>query len=262
VVPRRNIYATANGYCLDDKVIILIDEWSASASEIFAGAIQDNDRGLIVGRRSFGKGLVQEPVVFSDKSSLRLTVARYYTPTGRCIQRPYKNGINNYYNEVYQRFAKGQLTDKDSIHFPDSLKYKTPEGKIVYGGGGIMPDVFVPMDTSKFDAFYYQVMNKSLYYSFAFDYADTHRAQMNKFKDYKKLLKYLENQPIWNNFINYIAEKDSLYCETESCVSKPLILNYIYAFIIRNIVGDKGFYPVFLQYDKTLKKAKELIKSE
>ncbi len=262
VVPRRNIYATAKGHCLNDKIVILIDEWSASASEILAGAIQDNDRGLIVGRRSFGKGLVQEPVVFSDKSSLRLTVARYYTPTGRCIQRPYNNGVSSYYNEVYQRFANGELIKQDSIHFPDSLKYKTPEGKIVYGGGGIMPDIFVPLDTSKFDAFYYQVMNKGLYYSFAFNYADSHRGQMNRFKDYRKLLSYLKTQPIWDDFINYIAGKENIHCKSGICISKQLILNHIYAFIIRNIIGDKGFYPVFLQNDKTLKKAQEVIESE
>ncbi len=261
VVPRRNIYATAKGHCLNDKVVILIDEWSASASEILSGAIQDNDRGLIVGRRSFGKGLVQEPVVFSDKSSLRLTVARYYTPTGRCIQRSYNDGVNNYYNEIYQRFTNGQLIDQDSIHFPDSLKYKTPKGKIVYGGGGIMPDVFVPIDTSKYDAFYYQVMNKSLYYSFAFNYADEHRAQMNQFKDYKQLLSFLKKQPLWNEFIDFTAKKDSIECKTD-CRSKPLILNYIYAFIIRNIVGENGFYAVFLQNDKTQKKAQKLIESE
>ncbi|MCD6366786.1 MAG: PDZ domain-containing protein [Bacteroidales bacterium] len=262
VVPRRNIYATAEGHCLNDKVIILIDEWSASASEILSGAIQDNDRGIIVGRRSFGKGLVQEPVVFSDKSSLRLTVARYYSPTGRCIQRPYGDGRNNYYNEIYQRFANGQLIDKDSIHFPDSLKYKTPKGKIVYGGGGIMPDVFVPIDTSRFDAFYYRVMNKSLYYSFAFDYADVHRAQMNKFKDYKQLLSFLKKQPLWDEFKDFVIKKENIECKAATCRSKPLILNYIYAFIIRNIIGEDGFYTVFLQNDKTLKKAQKLIESE
>ncbi|HIE15289.1 MAG TPA: S41 family peptidase, partial [Bacteroidales bacterium] len=187
--PKRNIYATEKGHCLNDKVVILIDEWSASASEILSGAIQDNDRGIIVGRRSFGKGLVQEPIIFSDNSSLRLTIARYYTPTGRCIQRSYSNGISNYYNEIYQRFSNGELIDKDSIHFPDSLKYKTPGGKFVYGGGGIMPDIFVPMDTSKFDKFYNKVMNRNLYYGFAFDYADKQREQMNKFHDYKALLK-------------------------------------------------------------------------
>jgi len=261
VVPRQNIYATAKGHCLKDKVVILIDEWTASASEILSGAIQDNDRGLIVGRRSFGKGLVQEPVVFSDKSSLRLTVARYYTPTGRCIQRPYNNGISDYYNEVYQRYADGELIKQDSIHFPDSLKYTTPKGKIVYGGGGIMPDIFVPLDTSKFDNFYYQVMNKSLYYGFAFDYADSHRTQINHFKDYKELLAYLKNQPLWDEFLDYVLKKDSLQYETNIDQSKPLVLQYIYAFIIRNILGEEGFYPVFLQNDNTLIKAKNTIKS-
>lgn len=262
VVPRRNIYSTAEGHCLKDNIVILIDEWSASASEILSGAIQDNDRGLIIGRRSFGKGLVQEPVIFSDKSSLRLTIARYYTPTGRCIQRSYNNGIDDYYNEVYQRFANGQLVDKDSIHFPDSLKFTTPKGKIVYGGGGIMPDIFVPIDTSKFDAFYYQVMNKSLYYSFAFDYTDSHRTQMNKFKDYKKLLIYLKKQPLWDEFLKYISVKENIKYEAETPLSKSLILRYVHAFIIRNILGDSGFYPIFLQNDKTVKKAKRALATE
>ncbi len=262
VVPRQNIYATAKGHCLKDKVVILIDEWSASASEILSGAIQDNDRGLIIGRRSFGKGLVQEPVVFSDKSSLRLTVARYYSPTGRCIQRSYNDGVGNYYEEVYLRYSNGELIKQDSIHFPDSLKYKTPKGKIVYGGGGIMPDIFVPLDTSKFDDFYYQVMNKSLYYGFAFDYADLHRTQISHFKDYKELLTYLKSQPLWDEFLSYAKKKENLQYETNIDHSKPLLLQYIYAFIIRNISGEEGFYAVFLQNDNTLIKAKNAFSLE
>lgn len=262
IISRRNVYATDNSSCLNDKVVILIDEWSASASEILAGALQDNDRGTILGRRSFGKGLVQEPVVFSDNSSLRLTIARYYTPTGRCIQRPYGSSINQYYGEVQNRYMGGEMTDRDSIHFPDSLKYKTLGGKIVYGGGGIMPDVFVPIDTSFYDSFYYQVMNKSLYYSFAFDYADKHRDEMSKYKNYKLLLSHLKSIPLWTDFTKYIYQKDSLEYNPAENKSKYFILNYIHAFIIRNIMGDKGFYPVFNQNDETLKKALNVIEKE
>ena len=154
---REEIYATANGMLEEMKVVIIINENSASASEILAGAVQDNDRGTIVGRRSFGKGLVQEQVMWPDGSALRLTVARYYTPTGRCIQKSYEGGLEEYHAESYNRYENGELLSADSIHFPDSLKFYTPEGKLVYGGGGIMPDVFVPIDTAGGTPYLYEL---------------------------------------------------------------------------------------------------------
>jgi len=152
--PKSEYYATRNGECGDIEVIVLVDTWSASASEILSGAIQDNDRGLIIGRRTFGKGLVQEPIDFPDGSSIRLTVARYYTPTGRSIQKPYEDDIDDYNFEIFERIEKGELEHIDSTLFADSLKYYTPEGKIVYGGGGITPDIFVGIDTTEYSQYY------------------------------------------------------------------------------------------------------------
>ena len=146
--PRNEAKATGRGEFETGDLVILIDEWSASASEILAGAIQDNDRGMIIGRRSFGKGLVQEPVPFADGSGMRLTIARYYTPTGRSIQKPYNDGFDEYFEDLNERYARGEFEVPDSIHFSDSLKFTTPGGRIVFGGGGIMPDKFVPADTS------------------------------------------------------------------------------------------------------------------
>src|ERR1035438_4613014 len=160
--------ATARGECEKNKLIVLIDEGSASASEIVAGAIQDNDRGTIVGRRSFGKGLVQEEKEFEDGSAVRLTIARYYTPTGRCIQKSYNEGLEAYYSEEVARYKNGELQNKDSIKFIDSLKFKTPGGKIVYGGGGIMPDVFVPLDTAGHSAYLNEVSYAGIVNQFAF----------------------------------------------------------------------------------------------
>jgi len=167
--PRENDYATSRGILKKDKVVVLMDESSASASEILAGAIQDNDRGLVIGRRSFGKGLVQEEMRFADGSALRLTVARYYTPTGRSIQRSYENGKEDYYHDFSERFIRGEYEYEDSIKFDDSQKFVTPGGKIVYGGGGIMPDVFVPLDTSGASEYYNKVRSLGLMYRFAFD---------------------------------------------------------------------------------------------
>jgi carboxyl-terminal processing protease len=176
--PRYEYISTKNGIWNDGDLVVLIDEFSASASEIFAGAIQDNDRGLIVGRRSFGKGLVQEQIPFVDGSALRLTVARFYTPSGRSIQKSYKDGNEAYRMDLYNRMKHDEMIVKDSIHFKENLKYHTIGGRLVYGGGGIMPDVFVPADTSGINPFYSSVVSKSLIYSFAFKYADQNRLKL------------------------------------------------------------------------------------
>ena len=168
--PRHEYLAEKNGSLKDVKLMILIDEFSASASEIVSGAIQDNDRGTVVGRRSFGKGLVQEQMQLPDGSAIRLTVARYYTPTGRCIQKPYTDGVGEYYNDFSKRFSDGELENKDSIHFNKKLKYKTPKGKIVYGGGGIMPDVFIPLDTTGGSTYFSHLSTQGLINQFAFNY--------------------------------------------------------------------------------------------
>ena len=249
--------STKKGYLKNTPTAILIDEWSASASEIVTGAIQDNDRGTIIGRRSFGKGLVQEPIMFKDGSGVRLTIARYYTPTGRCIQKPYTN-YEDYELDIGNRFLHGEFTEKDSIHFPDSLKYKTPKGKIVYGGGGIMPDIFIPIDTNFSSKFLTEIINRGLIYKFAFDYTDTHRKKLNKFKNYKTLYNHLIKDNIFDKFINY-CKNDSIEIIDDYKKSKKIITNYATAYISRNILNDKGFYPILNFEDKTVQKAIEVL---
>ena len=257
--PKKELLSSSKGLCIDNNVIVLIDESSASASEILAGAIQDNDRGLIVGRRSFGKGLVQEQTQFPDGSALRLTVARYYTPTGRCIQKPYNNGSIDYYHEINERYYNGEFMDADSIHFSDSLKYTTPGGKVVYGGGGIMPDVFVPVDTSGISDYFTDVRNKGLIYKFAFKYADDNRQFLNKFSNYSDLLKYLEKNNILSVFVKFAQKEGVKPVASEIEYSRENLNVLLMAHISRNIFDDEGFYPIISKIDNALNKAVELI---
>ncbi len=252
--PRQTYTATSNDLCVNDSVAILIDEWSASASEILAGAIQDNDKGVIIGRRSYGKGLVQEPYEFSDGSVVRLTIARYYTPTGRCIQKSYDKGIEDYYSEISKRYSDGELVNKDSIHFPDSLMFRTPKGKVVYGGGGIMPDIFVPLDTSRFDNFYYEVISRNLLYAFALNYSERHRKMLLQFKSYQSLYKHLKNSNAWTEFLKYAKDNGTKY-QPESEQTIRTLKDFLYAYIVRFYFGDKGFYPIYLRHDKVFNKA-------
>ncbi|OFX83568.1 MAG: peptidase S41 [Bacteroidetes bacterium GWF2_33_16] len=249
--PKSEIYSTSSGICEDIEVVILQDEWSASASEILSGAIQDNDRGKIIGRRSFGKGLVQEEYHLSDGAVIRLTIARYYTPTGRSIQKPYSDSREDYFNDLNNRFEHGEFEQADSIHFSDSLKYKTPGGNIVYGGGGIMPDIFVPIDTSGFTKYYALVVNKRLTYDFAFDYSDKNRNALSKYKTAQDLNNYLESQKIFDQFVKY-AEQKGVPKDTKGLdVSKKIINTQIKAYIARNIIDNEGFYPIIMEIDKT-----------
>jgi carboxyl-terminal processing protease len=259
---RYDVFATAGGLCSKDEVCILMDEFSASASEILAGAIQDNDRGTIIGRRSFGKGLVQEQIQFRDGSALRLTIARYYTPTGRSIQKPYSADKMDYYSDLNKRYDHGEFENADSIKFVDSLKFVTPGGKTVYGGGGIMPDIFVPMDTTGISPYFNKVRNLGLIYRFAFDYADKNRVNLQKHKTVSDLTKYLDKTSFFKEFLKYADAKGVPQNAADLKVSEELIRVQIKAYIARNTIDNEGFYPIIQEIDNTLLKAIEVIEKE
>ena len=257
--PRSDVFAAGSGINLNTDVIVLIDEWSASASEILAGAIQDNDRGMVVGRRSFGKGLVQSQTMFSDGSALRLTVARYYTPTGRSIQKYYEGGSDEYYRDLDQRFLHGEFYSEDSIKFDDSLKFTTPGGNIVYGGGGIMPDVFIPRDTTGITEYFSQITRRGLVYRFAFDYSDKNRTTLTRFDNAGKLSEHLDNQSLMAQFIDY-AEMEGVNRDDEQiAISRKLLHTQLKAYIARNIIDNDGFYPIISEIDETLQHSVSLI---
>lgn len=261
--PRRHAFATNNGDFDKTDVAVLIDENSASASEIVAGALQDNDKGLIIGRRSFGKGLVQEQVNLPDGSAVRLTVARYYTPTGRSIQKPYENGDSEgYYADHMKRYLNGEMQNQDSIHFDDSLKFITPGGKAVYGGGGIMPDIFVPIITDSVHTFYNLLANKGLIFQFAFDYTDKNRASLSKFKDFETFNKEFNmDNKTFNELIVYADEKGISQEDDKVQISKDKIKVLFKAFVGRNVLNEKGFYPIYHSIDTTFKRAVEEIRN-
>jgi carboxyl-terminal processing protease len=251
--PRNEARATGKGEFETGNLVLLIDEWSASASEILAGAIQDNDRGTIIGRRSFGKGLVQEPVPFADGSGLRLTIARYYTPTGRSIQKPYNNGFDEYFDDLNSRYEHGEFEVSDSIHFADSLKFTTPAGKTVYGGGGIMPDRFVPVDTTGRSPYFVAV--RPLIYRFALKYTENNRDVLKKFTEANEMEKYLNKQVLLDQFIDFASKNGVKKDPGGIRVSGPVINIQLKAYIARNILDNKGFYPIWKELDTTLKYA-------
>lgn len=245
-----------NGSFQNSEVVILIDEFSASSSEIFAGALQDNDRGLIIGRRSFGKGLVQQQITLPDSSAIRLTIARYYTPSGRCIQKDYKLGDKNYNNELIERFNHGESFNVDSIKLDKSIEYTTANGRKVYGGGGIMPDIFVPNDTSGITKYYYAVANAGLFQKFAFNYCDRNRKSLEVCKTTKEVLNKLPNDDaLLFEFVEF-AKKNKIpaqwyYINT----SRQLILTIIKSLIARDIIGSHAYYEVYNTYDTNIKTA-------
>jgi len=251
--PRNEAKATGKGEFETGNLILLIDEWSASASEILAGAIQDNDRGTIIGRRSFGKGLVQEPVPFADGSGLRLTIARYYTPTGRSIQKPYKNGFDEYFDDLNSRYEHGEFEVSDSIHFADSLKFTTPAGKTVYGGGGIMPDIFVPVDTTGRSPYFLAV--RPLIYRFALKYTENNREVLKNYTEAGEMEKYLNKQDLLDQFIDFASKNGVKKDPGGLKVSGHVIDIQLKAYIARNILDNKGFYPIWKELDTTLKYA-------
>ncbi|HEY4800269.1 MAG TPA: S41 family peptidase, partial [Bacteroidia bacterium] len=256
--PKETILATNKGILTDTKLALLIDEGSASASEIVAGAIQDNDRGTIIGRRSFGKGLVQRESMFADSSAIRLTVARYYTPTGRCIQKPYGKDLEDYYGEEYHRYQSGELLHADSIHENDSLKFKTPGGKTVYGGGGITPDVFIPLDTAGRTPYLNELFVKGAFNQFCFDYADKNRNELNKMSKEKFNANFVVSEKIFNDFYSFSEKLGVKQNPREASISRSLIENLLKASIARQIWNNDGFYPVLNEKDKMLQKAQLL----
>ena len=254
---RKDLYSNGSGSCINDSVVILIDEGSASASEILAGAIQDNDRGLIIGRRSFGKGLVQEPVNFSDGSGMRLTIARYYTPTGRSIQRAYGNDIEEYYFDKYSRIEHGEFMHADSIHHNDSLKYVTPGGKIVYGGGGITPDIFTPFDTTGVTEYFISVSRRNLVYKYVLGFLDDHRKDMREIADLDALRKFYNDKNLLDNFVDYAARNGVKYpSKKELSECGFLIETHLKAYIARSTpLDDEGYFYVLNIIDSTVQRA-------
>ena len=256
---RKDYKSTRMGGLDDINLVILINENSASASEIVSGAIQDNDRGTIIGRRSFGKGLVQEPIQFSDGTMVRLTVARYYTPTGRCIQKPYGKGID-YEHDYAERYDSGELFSKDSINQGDTLKYYTPKGKVVYGGGGIMPDIFVPIDTSYTSDYFYDVAYQGLITQFTFDYADRNRKNLKN--TYPSVDDYVAKFKVDNRVLaefNKFTDKKEVDRSDVNSYNKSIeeIKKRIKSGIARDIWHNEGYYKCVLQDDPVLKKALE-----
>ena len=258
--PRYEATANGGGRFKETPLVVLIDDFSASASEIFAGAMQDNDRAQIIGRRSFGQGLVQQQLPFDDGSAVRLTVARYYTPSGRCIQKPYELGDQEEYaNELMERFEHGEFYNADSVHFSDTTVYRTKGGRIVHGGGGIMPDIFVGRDTTLNTPYYNRVVNLAYTYQFAYKYTDEHRKELAKFKDWQSLEKHLLKQDIIAQFVAFAKDKGVEPDQAQIQKSRPLLTRLLNAYIVRNMLGDEGFFPLFERDDEITKKAIEVL---
>ena len=258
--PRAEEFANGTGSCQKMPLVVLIDEGSASASEIFTGAIQDNDRGTVVGRRSFGKGLVQQPIDFSDGSAIRLTIARYYTPSGRCIQRPYESGKDrNYELDLYTRYEHGEFFSRDSIKQNESERYNTSLGRTVYGGGGIMPDIFVPQDTTGVTSYLSTVINRGLTIQFTFQYTDNNRKKLSQYETEEELLNYLRHQGLVEQFVRFadskgVKRRNILIQKSYKLLEKNLFGNIIY-----NMLGLEAYLQYFNKTDATVIKGIEIL---
>jgi len=257
--PREVYKADGRGSFQTMGLTVLISENSASASEIFAGAIQDNDRGTVVGRRSFGKGLVQEPFFFTDDSGIRLTVARYYTPSGRCIQKPYNKGGRDYAYDIYNRYADGEVFSADSVRLDTTDVHHTRKGRVVYGGGGIMPDVFVPVDTSRASDFYVACNKKATQMRFASQVFDRYTTKLASIDNYPEMDRFLDGLNFQVEFPAFARQKDNIPCtEAEWDRTAPYLLPQLRALIARySKLGENAFYKYYLPVDTTVTQALE-----
>lgn len=258
----ETIRADGSGGYRDGQVVVLVDEQSASASEIFAGAMQDNDRGLVIGRRSFGKGLVQNQFSLSDNSALRLTIARYYTPSGRCIQKDYKPGeLHNYQDEILSRYLHGELQSADSIKFDPKQVFSTINGRKVYGAGGIMPDIFVAADTIGVSSYYLEVVNAGLIQKFAMNYCDRNRTRLRQAKTVKQLMTMLpSDNDLLDEFAEYARVKGGIQPRWYYInLSRDILVNSLKAWIARDAIGAQAFYEVYNTSDQTIAKALEAL---
>ncbi len=250
-----------NGQFQDVEITVLTNEFSASASEIFAGAIQDNDRGLVIGRRSFGKGLVQNPIVLPDSSGMRLTVARYYTPSGRCIQKEYKRGRDGKYElDILDRYNHGEFYSQDSVKMDKSKIFKTPNGRTVYGGGGIMPDIFVPEDTTGFTSYYLEALNRGLIQRFAGEFAENYRPLLKgktSLDDLERIMP--RDNMLLNNFVSFAAANGLPARWYYINKSRSLLLNQLKAVIARDLIGFNSFLEILNQRDTTVKRAVDIL---
>lgn len=252
------IYAGVTGDFEKGALIVLVSEGSASASEIVSGALQDNDRALIVGRRTFGKGLVQMPIPMNDGSELRLTISRYYTPSGRSIQKPYSKNEEEYELDIVKRYKHGEFFSADSIKFDEKLKYKTSRGRTVYGGGGIMPDVFIPRDTSLYTPFLIEVFNKGLIREFTLDYVGDHKKELDAmgYDGFRK--NFSIEGKVMTDFLAFSKKAGIKYNEKEFNKSKPLLANQLKAFIARGVWKNEGFFPIYNESDEMFNEAVKL----
>jgi carboxyl-terminal processing protease len=260
--PRSESISDGSGNLPYNPLVVLIDQLSASASEIVAGAIQDNDRGLILGRRSYGKGLVQNQIGLSDGSAVRLTVARYYTLSGRNVQRKYELGKSDAYNQEWlNQLSNGQIFNKDSIKIDTTQIFKTLHGRTVYGSCGIIPDIFIPVDTARHSTYYVQLENKDIFNRFAFEYSDKRRAELSHFKDFSSMLDYLKTSISLEDVVRY-AEINGVKKRTSQIYrSAPQIMATTYACIVGNFFGENAFYQIFLSYDPMIARAVQAIRS-